>query len=232
MNDRDFDQIARSFEIRYKTKKKLNIFISALIAVLGTTSVLFIFNYDHDGLFTFRWMTVDGTLYTTVIAYICLIVNTVEILKYTELTHRTVYFMRLSSAVAEGLIMIVVLVSQLPFTDQHMHIARYDMFNMHILIPVLTISSFIMNDPPIGTIRPLRRFHGTWFITLYAVIIILFIKAGIIVDDLIPYEFLDIENMHFIAIIGCLIFIYGIGYLLSTVLYRLNKRISFMMLRV
>ncbi len=128
--------------------------------------------------------------------------------------------------------MIVVLIRQLPFTDQNMHIARYDMFNMHILIPVLTISSFIMNDPPIGAIRPLRRFHGTWFITLYAITIVLFIKAGIIVDDLIPYEFLDIENMHIIAIIGCLIFVYGIGYLLSTILYRLNKKISFMMLRI
>jgi hypothetical protein len=113
-----------------------------------------------------------------------------------------------------------------------MHIARYDMFTMHILIPVLTISSFIMNDSPIGTIRPLRRLHGTWLITLYAITIVSFIKAGIIVDDLIPYTFLDIDNMPVIAIIGCLIFVYGIGYLLSTVLYRLNKKISFMMLRV
>ena len=67
MTGRDLDQIARSFEMRYKLKKKLNLFISALIAVLGTTSIIFIFNYDHDGLYTFRWMTVDGTLYTTVI---------------------------------------------------------------------------------------------------------------------------------------------------------------------
>lgn len=228
----DIDLIADKFEQRFKTKKKLNSLICLIIAVLGTTSVMFIFDYDNDGLYTFRWMTVDGTLFTTFIAYICLIVNIVEIRKYTELTSVAVYYMRLSSAVAEGLILTVVLISQLPFTDDHMHIFRYDMFNMHILIPLLTILSFVMNDSPIGFISYLKRLNGTWFITTYAIVIVSFIVAGKIPDQMIPYEFLDILHMSALEIIVCLLVIYSIGYFFSNLLYRLNKNISFRMLRV
>ncbi|MBQ6575208.1 MAG: hypothetical protein IJL90_03785 [Lachnospiraceae bacterium] len=228
----DIDLIEKRFEQRYKTKKKLNLVICAVIALLGTASVMFIFDFDNDGLYTFRWMTVDGTLYTTIISYICFFVNIVEIRKYTELTSRAVYYMRLSSAVAEGLIITVVLISQLPFTDEHMHIFRFDMFNMHILIPLLTILSFIMNDSPIGFINRIKRLNGTWFITVYAVVIVSFILGGKISDDMIPYEFLDIVNMSAGEIIGCLLVIYTIGYCFSNLLYRLNKKISFRMLRV
>ncbi len=228
----DIELIEKRFEQRYKTKKKLNSVICAVIALLGTTSIMFIFDYDNDGLYTFRWMTVDGTTFTTVIAYICLIVNIVEIRKYTELTSIAVYYMRLSSAVAEGLIITVVLLSQLPFSQDHMHIFRYDMFNMHILIPLLTIVSFVTNDSPIGYIKPIKRFHGTWFITVYAVTIVAFILRGSIPDDMIPYDFLDIANMSLAEIAGVLLIIYTIGYSFSHMLYRLNKRLSFKMLRV
>ena len=116
------ERIEQRFKRRYRQKKLTNLLISAVIVLLGITSVLYIWNYDRDGVLTFRWMTVDGTIFTTVIAFFYIAVNLLEITRYTELTSRLAYFMRLASAVAESLIMAVVLLSQLPVFPQHMHI--------------------------------------------------------------------------------------------------------------
>ena len=57
------ERIERMFRRRYRMKKAVNILISALIVVLGITSLVFIWNCDGDGIMTFRWMTVDGTVF-------------------------------------------------------------------------------------------------------------------------------------------------------------------------
>ena len=64
-------------------------------------------------------MTVDGTLFTTFGAIVYIAVNLVELLRKTELTRVSAYYIRLSSAVAESVILSVVLVSQLPFFPEH-----------------------------------------------------------------------------------------------------------------
>ena len=227
----DLEIIESAFKIRYQQKKIINLAICALIVVLGVTSVIYIWNYDGDGLLTFRWLTVDGTIYTTVISACCLIVGILEMAKYTELTSRAVYYMRLSSAVAESLIMIVVLVSQLPFFPEHMHIFRYDMFNMHLLIPVLTVVSFIMNDSPIGKLKPVQLLQGTWFISCYACVILSLIRSQVVPAKKIPYFFLDFDNMSLLQIIGTFVFIYALGYFLSWLLYRWNKKLSWIWFR-
>ena len=221
-------QIEMRFQHRYQCKKLVNLLISVVIVVLGCLSVHYIWFYDQDGLLTFRWMTVDGTIFTTLIALFYIIVSILEMARYTELTNRFVYYMRLASAVAESLIMVVVLLSQLPFSPAHMHILRFDMFNMHILIPVLTVLSFILNDSPIGKLRFARKFHGTWFITLYAVVIITLILTGIIPSEQIPYFFLDVKNMPVLAFVGCFVFIYALGWLLSHLLSTWNRRLSWL----
>ena len=91
------ERIERDFKERYRKKKLLNLIISAIIVVLGVTSVIFIWNYDRDGILTFRWMTVDGTTFTTVMSIFYIVVNIFEFAKYTELTSRLVYFTRLAS---------------------------------------------------------------------------------------------------------------------------------------
>ena len=125
MPDQTLQLTAQRFQKRYHLKKTVNLLISAVIFLLGFSSVIFIWNYDGDGLLTFRWMTVDGTIFTSAIALIYVAVNLIEIRKYTELTSRTVYYMRLASAVAESLILMVVLLSQLPFSPQKLHIFRH-----------------------------------------------------------------------------------------------------------
>lgn len=226
MNPEQIEQIEQRFKRRYNRKKLLNILISAVIVVLGVSSVIFIWSYDRDGVLTFRWMTVDGTIFTTVIALCYIAVNAFEIVRYTELTSRIVYFMRLASAVAESLIMVIVLLSQLPFSQQHMHILRYDMFNMHLLIPILTVASFALNDSPIGKLRLGKLFHGTWFITLYAAVVLSLILTGIIPEEMIPYSFMDVAHMPALVVALCFVFVYGIGLLLSWLLSRWNQKLS------
>ena len=226
MDETRLERAEALFHRRYRQKKLVNLAICALIAVLGIASFLFIWNYDRDGLLTFRWMTVDGTIFTTAIALIYIAVNVLEICRYTELTSRWVYFLRLSSAVAESLIMVVVLLSQLPFSPSHMHILRFDMFNMHILIPLLTVASFLLNDSPIGRLRPVQRLRGTWFITLYAAVILTLIVREIIPPEEIPYFFLDVKHLPALAFAGCFLFIYSLGYSLSTLLSHWNRKLS------
>ena len=230
----DLDQIERIerlFKHRYQIKKAVNLLISIVIVVLGITSVVFIWNYDQDGLLTFRWMTVDGTIFTTVIALCYVVVSILEMTRYTELTSLSVYFMRLASAVAESLIMVVVLLSQMPFSLEHIHLFRYDMFNMHLLIPVLTVLSFILNDSPIGKLTFLQKLHGTWFVTLYAAVILTLIATGIIPHEQIPYFFLDVAHMPVLMFIGCFVFVYALGYLLSHFVSKWNRKLSWLWFR-
>lgn len=225
------ERIEQRFEYRYKIKKFVNVLISAAIFISGVLSLVYIWNYDQDGLLTFRWLTVDGTIFTSAIAFFYVIVSILEILHYTELTNRYVYFMRLASAVAESLILVVVLLSQLPFSNQHLHIFRFDMFQMHVLIPVLTVASFILNDSPIGKLNFLQKLHGTWFITLYAVVIITLIKTGILLPDKIPYFFLDVTSLPFISFLGYVVFVYALGITLSYFLSCWNRKLSWIWFR-
>ncbi|MCR5747369.1 MAG: hypothetical protein K6G03_06635 [Lachnospiraceae bacterium] len=222
----DLETIEKAFNKRYRIKKTCNIVISLLIIILGTLSVLFIWNHDQDGLLTFRWLTVDGTLFTVIVSAIYVTVNLVEMIRLTELTALSTYFIRLSGAVAEGLIMIVVLMSQLPVFSEHMIIFRIDMFNMHLLIPILTISSFVLNDPSIGRLNPLQIFMGTSFVSVYAIIITILIQTGLLRNSKIPYFFLDFDNMSLWLIFITFLIIYGIGYLLSWWISSLNRKLS------
>ena len=222
------ERIEQLFKKRYRIKKLANLLISAVIVLLGVTSFVFIWSFDRDGVLTFRWMTVDGTVFTTVIAFLYIAMNILEIARYTELTSRIVYYMRLASAVAESLIMVVVLLSQLPVSPQHMHILRYDMFNMHLVIPILTVVSFITNDSPIGKQRFRKLWHGTWFVTLYAAVVLTLIFTGVIPQEMIPYAFMDFAHMPALAILACFVFIYGMGILLSFCLYRWNRKLSWL----
>lgn len=224
-NEKEIDAILDRFQKRYRQKKILNLVISALIIVMGISSVLFIYHFDGEGLLTFRWMTVDGTIFTTLMTIFFVAVNTMELIEDTELTRRSVYFARLSSAVAESLILIVVLLSQLPVFPQHMHILRYDMMCMHILIPLLTILSFVYNDSPMPHLKFRDLMKGTAFITFYAVVILTLIETGVITKEMIPYFFLDLDAMGIVLSIVVFLFIYGLGYLLSLGLSTLNRKL-------
>ena len=220
----------QNFDRQYRIKKLANFVVSLIIVVLGISSVIFIFLHDGDGWLTFRWLTVDGTIFTTVLSIVFVVIDIIDFVYLSEHYSTAVYFMRLAAAVAEGLIMIVVLISQLPVFSEHMHIFRYDMFNMHILIPLLMIASFVLNDPPIGILRFSQKWHGSWYVTLYAAVVIMLIITGVIPTERIPYFFLDVTHLPLLDLAGYFVIIYGIAFGLSCLLSYLNRKLSWLWL--
>ena len=220
----------QNLDRQYRVKKLANFAVSLIIVILGISSVVFIFWHDREGWLTLRWLTVDGTLFTTAISFFFVIIDVIDFLYLSEHSSALIYFMRLAAAVAEGLIMIVVLISQLPFFSEHMHILRYDMFNMHILIPLLMIASFVANDSPNGVLSFRQKWHGTWYVTLYAAVVIALILTGVIPTELIPYFFLDVTHLPLLDLAGYFIGIYGIAFLLSSGLSYLNRKVSWLWL--
>lgn len=227
-DDRVYEAIQEAFDRQYRKKKRANMIISALIAVLGISS--FLYGLRLESMPTiFRWMTVDGTLFTTVSAIVCVAVNLVEMLGNTELTWKSVYYLRLSSAVAESVIFIVVLFSHLPVFPEHLPIFdRYDSFVMHVLVPLLGIESFLINDPPIGKLMPGQRWQGTWFVTCYAVIILTLIGTGKLPPELIPYPFLNYRENGWGVFFGAFVFVYGCGYLMAWGISEGNRKLSWL----
>lgn len=224
-NNINLDVVWDNFEKRYRNKKIINLIISSVIIVAGIFAVIYVFRFDKEGVLTFRWLTVDSTIFTIVMTMLFVVINIVEIKHKTEMTRKSVYYVKLSSAVAEGLTIIVVLTSQLPVFSEHMHILRPDMFCMHILIPILTITSFVTNDSPIGRLKFGKLLHGLGFVALYSVNIVILIRTGVITKEQIPYFFLDFDNMSVTLLIIGFVFIYGVSFVLSMGLSTLNRKI-------
>ena len=227
-DSRTIEAIEAAFTRRYVLKKRANLTICMLIAVLGLTS--FLYGLRLESMPTiFRWLTVDGTLFTTISAILCIGVNLLEVLRNTELTWRSVYYLRLSSAVAESVILIVVLFSQLPVFPEHLPLLdRYDSFVMHVLVPLLGIESFLINDSPIGRLKPGQRWRGTLFISCYGVNIFTLISTGLLPPELIPYPFLNYRENGWGFFLAAFVFIYGCGYLMAWGISEANRKLSWL----
>ena len=213
------------FNAKYRKKKITNLIISFVTVMMATYALTYIFTREDGGVMTFRWLTVDGTIFTTFLTAIAIVVNIVEYERYTELTKTFVYLIRLSSAITEGIIFIVVMISQLPCFEDHMHLIRPDMLMMHVLIPILTIVSFIFNDSPIGKFRLRWVLAGNAYALTYTVIVITLIATGVITQDKIPYFFLDIRQTGIPTVLLCAAAIFCIGMGLCYALVELNRRL-------
>ena len=230
LTDRGYDDVLLAFDRRYRQKKITSLCICALIVILGVSS--FVYGTRLEYIWTlFRWMTVDGTVFTTLGALAFIAINLVEMWRNTEMTRKVVYYIRLSSAVAESVILITALFSQMPFFLEHLPLCdRYDSFVMHILIPLLGIASFLTNDSPIGKLNAAERWHGTWYVTFYVVIMFALIVSETLPTEMIPYYFLDFRNYAGATAIA-LVFIYGCAYLMGWCLSEWNRKLSWLWFR-
>lgn len=228
VDQRFYDEVQIALDKRYRLKKMTNLTISLAIVALGASS--FLFGLRLESIPTiFRWMTVDATLFTTLGALLCVAVNLVEMLARTEATRVTVYYVRLSSAVAETVVFIVVMFSQLPFFSEHLPVCdRYDSFMMHVLIPILGVESFLINDSPIGRLSHKERWHGTWFVTVYAAVILSLIETGKLPSEMIPYFFLDYRRNGWGVFLCAHVFVYGVAYLMGWRLSEWNRKLSWL----
>lgn len=223
--------LLEKFNKRFRAKKHLNLGVSALLLLLGVSSFLFGLTLEPS-VIVLRFMTVDGTLFTTAGALAYIIINLVESRRTTELTSIPIYYIRLSAAVAEMVILTVVLISHLPFSSESIPMFdRYDSFVMHVAIPPLMLFSFVINDAPIGKLKPGKIWHGTWFVSFYAVVILSLICSGTLEHSLIPYFFLDVTHNPLWLTLGAFVIVYGIAYFMSWMLSELNRRLSWLWYR-
>ena len=219
------------FDKRYREKKYTNLVVCFLIVVFGVSSFIYGLQIEPT-VKIFRFLTVDGTIFSTFGAIVYIFVNIKEVRHNTELTNRFVYFIRLSSAVAEMVICLVTLLSHLPFfTESIGIIERYDLLIMHIVVPVLTVVSFAINDSPIGKVKPRKLWNGTWFVTVYVVIVLSLIISGVLKREFIPYFFMDVFNNPLWMTIASFIAVYTIAYFWAWTLSWLNRKLSWLWFR-
>ncbi len=213
---------------RFKYKKQLNILISLTISVLGFCSffISVVRDMNWDFLSDFRFMTINGTVFTSIISLITAVISLAEIIKGEDIKLEKLYFLRLTSVVTESIIAIVILMSLFPFIPDKPNILKYDSFNMHVIIPILTIVSFLIAEPPSEKIKPIMRFNGSALITIYSVIIVSLILWGVIPQSEIPYSFLEVNTRPLWYILLAGVIIYAGAYFLSWGYIELNKKIS------
>ena len=225
----NLDEMQLRFRRRYILKKTINMLMGFFITLCGITAVLYSVFINGSNLFDrLRYMTFDGTIYTTVISAIFTVVCIVEAVYEVETTNRFVYFIRLSSAVTEFIIFVVVMVGLTPLFPDQPDIATYTGFIMHIVIPVATLLCFVFNDAPIGRVKWYEPLNGTVYIILYAAIMVFLFATGILPSEKAPYSFLDFKHSSVWFVLACGVGIFTVGYLISVLLIRLNNRLSWL----
>ncbi len=228
----DLERIDRGITHRLRIKKLTNIALCAVIFFLSLTAFIFKARYEGGVLTCFREMTVDGTVFTGITSLLLVIFNTIELCQNNQHSSRAFYFWRLSSAVTEFMILFIVFLGFLPFWPyDNPVLLRYDMMNMHLIVPVLTMISFCINDEPIGRPRAYELLGGLNFLVIYGVSMIVLILLDVVPEDKIPYSFLNVKHgVSWITIaVGALVF--GAGYGLSWLFWWLNRKLSWIWYR-
>ena len=212
-----------------RKKKRLNLALNILISVLGLSS-LFIFLLMNR-LAAFSFFTFDGSLFTTVVSVLAVVVNLRELSEGRENESRRMFFLQLASAVTEIVIFIVVMAGYLPFFPDDPSITPYHMFCLHVAIPLLAVPRFIFFEKPCGILDPSKLLLSTIPIGVYGLGIVNAIKFGLLPQSLIPYSFLDFKSNFLWYFVFALVVIPSFGFLLSWLFYRLNLRASLLWYR-
>ena len=190
-------------------KKLMNTLLCVAVLVLGISAFLDAAMRNKTNWLTdFRFMTVNGTLYTVLTAGLTAAVCLREFISQKEIYNSFLYSLRLSSAVTECVIAMVIALSFLPFIPDSPDIFRYDSFCMHVVIPLLSVISFLLFETPEDRLRPLHRLSSVWLIAAYAAVMIPLIAAGVIPRRWIPYSFLDIgfQPIWYVLLAGVIVF--------------------------
>lgn len=207
----------------FRVRALLSLLCCIAILLCGIPSLQWKIAYEHSaGLMATREMTVDISIYTCVMALFCIPVNLYELFAKRQLRSRLLYNLRLSQTVTEGVVMLVIAIGMLPFFPDKPNITRPDMITMHIILPMLTIATFILYTPDRGKLRPLQRLWGLLLITFYSMVMISLIWFGIVPESQAPYSFLCIRSISLGYLLFAVSVIFGGGLVFSTFFYQLN----------
>ena len=207
-------------------KRRLNLVLCAAVFVLGLCSLAVA--VARDGAQwprVFRFMTVIGTLYTTLLSGVVFAV-TLRNRSDSGGFGAPLFFLRLCAAVSECVIAIVIILSFLPFIPDDPDIFRFDSFVMHVAIPLLTVISFVLCAPSAGKMTPLTHFNGSWLLVVYSAVMSALIFFGVVPSEDIPYSFLEISSRPLWYVLLSAAIIFGTAYLLSFLLSSANRRLS------
>ncbi len=227
VSERELDEFIEQFGKRYILKKRVNALLCFFISLCGTTAVLYSRFVFNNPLFDrLRYMTFWGTIFTAAVSFIFGIVCIMEAVRETEVTYRPVYFLRLSSATTESVIFASVTVALTPLVPDVPDLSSYPGIMMHLVVPVTTVMSFLLNDPPIGKPKPADPLNGMLIISAYAVLMTMLFGTGMLSSDKAPYSFLDFDKTSTLFKLVCLAAIFAAGYIVSWLLMRLNMKLS------
>ena len=221
------DAIDRELSRRLRIKKSANVALCLIIFVMSLLAFIFKANYEGGVLTCFREMTVDSTVASGLTSLVVAVINVMELRRDREFVSNTLYYWRLSLAVTDFMVILIVVLGFMPFWPyDHPVLMRFDMFNMHLLVPVMTIFSFFINDEPIGRVSPVGMLQGLSFLLLYAVTMVVLILTGVVPENKIPYSFLNVKHgISWITVaVGALVF--GAGYGLAWLFWLLNRKLS------
>lgn len=227
LTEKEIEEFSNRFDRRYALKKRTNALICFFITFSGMSAVLYSMFVFHNSLFDrMRYMTFWGTIFTSVVSFIFGIMCLKEASSQTEFTYRPLYFLRLSSATTECVIVAVVLFGLTGLVSDRPDVTSYPGIMMHLVVPFAMVISFLLNDPPFGRPKPIEPFKGTIFIAIYAVVMTMIFGMGILPSTRAPYSFLDFERTSVLFKVECLIGIFAVGYAVSWLLMRLNMKLS------
>ncbi|MBR2739542.1 MAG: hypothetical protein IKD87_02620 [Oscillospiraceae bacterium] len=226
-NGSGLEKVAAEFDRRYRIKKTVNAVFNLLIAVCGMFVFLYTIIVQKRSLLNrLKYMTFCSTLFTSAASLFTFVVCILEARRRTEVTKKAVYFLRLSAALTESIVLAVVLFGLTPLVPDNPDIRTMVGIMTHLVIPPMTVVSFIFNEAPIGRLKPLEPFLGTWYITTYAAVMTFLFGSGIVPSELAPYSFLDFKHHSFFYPVMCLAGIYLVGYLVALALSKLNMKCS------
>ena len=207
-------------------QKKVHIALNALVAILGITAFIYKANYEGSAVSCFREMTCDGTLFAVLTAMVASVQRVLELKQVRNIPSRWGYFLHLSSAVTEVLILLVVLIGLLPIVKDHPVFARYDMINMHVIIPLITMFTFVRYAVCPKDVKPLDRLNGLIFIILYAVTMITLILLNVVPEEKIPYSFLNVRKAAAWYLAFAAVAAVTISLVFSNLFMELNQRMG------
>ena len=227
VSDREIEEFAQWFRKRYILKKRVCALHCFIITFCGTSAVLYSMFVFHNALINrLRYMTFWGAIFTSVISLITGIVCLVEASKETEVTYTQVYFIRLSAATTELVIFNVVMFGLTPLVPDKPDVSSYPGIMMHIVVPLMTVTTFLLNDVPFRKPRPAEPLKGLLLLGAYAGLMAVLFGSGILPSEMAPYSFLDFEKNSALFKIMCLAGIIIVGYGVAWLLMRLNMKLS------
>ena len=130
-----YEQIDREMTRRFRREKIVGMIICSMVFILGLTSLIYKTRYEGGILTCFREMTVDGTVFTSLTSFAMIWLYRSELKNDAPHTSDFLYFWRLSSGVAELMILFIVMLGYTPLSLDKPKLLRYDMINMHLIIP-------------------------------------------------------------------------------------------------